>query len=241
MSFFLWDSPSDTSDMEARVERKKGRGERAKKRAERLTKEKEEAEKLSNDPGLQKGYDPDKAVALVSWVGPGARQRCKQVAVNIHGFFHNIEEGKEYAEKLHKARPNVDLHWVKPGVYLVLPPPLSIADAIPMHYNDPKMNNIMSRYYNDQERNRVRVQERMKKAQKEARKRARAARKKRGLTTRRKAMTKEARTLAEETAAHPPTLAVLERRGSENDTHGHDGESQGVREIEEGSLRRDPI
>lgn len=206
--------------MPSRQERRRLRRERAKGRADKMTKEKEASEKLLDDPFLQPGYklaepghedDEDVAVALVSWVGPTANQKSDNVAINFHGYFRTEKEGEPYMNRLRKERPKVDLYWVLPGKYIILPPPREMADAIPMKYNDPKMNEIMSRYYEDQKRNRLRVEQRMKAAKAEARKKARAARKKRGPRHSGIGLTERARAHAQETAKQQPTLEALQR------------------------------
>lgn len=166
--------------------RKKRRMERAKATKPPPTVSKRSELNLRGDaPRIGSKPDPIEhpdghTIAVMSWVAPHSTpQRCKNIAVNFHGSFATEEKADAYIKKLYAANPDFDIHKVRLGHWLVIPPPVSQQMAVPMKYNQEKLDEIMAGYYKRQESQRRQIEDRVKKAKEAAKREV----KKRGLKT----------------------------------------------------------
>jgi len=125
---------------------------------------------------------PGQRFAVLSWVAPSATpQRCKTIAVKIRGVFDTEEAANEHAKKLYARDPDFDIHIVDMYEWLVLPPPLDHQYAIPMQYQQEKLNKIMSGYYKQTEDGRRKVERRCQQKVDEGRRAVEAYRREQGI------------------------------------------------------------
>jgi hypothetical protein len=114
---------------------------------------------------------------LMSWVAPkGTRQRSKTVAVKIRGVFDTWQEADNWAkDKLHPKDPDFDIHIVKMGEWIVVPPPSYIEDQIHMKYQQPVLDKIMDGHYKSVDEGRRKLETRMSKAREDSERKMRQA------------------------------------------------------------------
>lgn len=117
------------------------------------------------------GTDPDEIMAknqyfsLVSFIAPkGARQRGNALYLKFRGSFASIEEAKLHARTINERDPDFDIHIVKNGAWLQLPPPTEVYDEVPMEYNQDKLQSTMEGYYRQIAAQKTALDQRVKQA-----------------------------------------------------------------------------
>lgn len=116
---------------------------------------------------------------LVSFTGPvGANQRSKNLMVKFRGAFDTWQEAEEHSKKVFEADPDFDVHIFKANAWIQLPPPKDHYDAVPMKYNQEKLDKIMEGYYAQQKKAATDIKNRVANAKKTAAKKNKELREK---------------------------------------------------------------
>jgi hypothetical protein len=91
---------------------------------------------------------PGQLYACISLVGPDCPQRNEKLGLKIRGCFNSREEAASHAKRLQKEDGYVDIYVVDMYKWLLIPPDRDqIADT---HYNDEKLEEIMTKYRENQ-------------------------------------------------------------------------------------------
>ena len=91
---------------------------------------------------------PGQLYACLSVVGPEAPQKNDKFGIKIRGTFASRDEAASHARRLQKEDSTFDIYVVDMYKWLLIPPdPLKIEDV---HYNNEKLEEIMSGYKENQ-------------------------------------------------------------------------------------------
>ena len=91
---------------------------------------------------------PGQVYACLSIVGPEAPQKNDKFGIKIRGAFATRDEASSHAKRLQKEDPTFDIYVVDLYKWLLIPPdPTKIEDV---HYNNEKLEEIMSGYKENQ-------------------------------------------------------------------------------------------
>lgn len=108
---------------------------------------------------------PHQNYALVSFVAPkGARQKSKIFQLKLRGCFDTVEEANVHARLINELDPDFDIHIVRMGAWLPLPPPVEVYNEVPMTYNQPVLRDTMNGYYRQIAQNKADIERRIKEA-----------------------------------------------------------------------------
>jgi hypothetical protein len=109
--------------------------------------------------------------AVISFVAPeSTRQKSKNVAIKIRGVFPDEQSAEKHAKELWSVDNDFDIHVVDMYEWIVIPPPIDLLSAIPMKYNQDKLDKIMKGYYDQMQRSKKDMEKRMNAAKREVRK-----------------------------------------------------------------------
>ena len=91
---------------------------------------------------------PGQIYACLSIVGPECPQKTDKLGIKIRGAFPNREEAANHAKRLQKEDATFDIYVVDMFKWLLIPPdPAAIEDS---HYTNDKLEEIMSKYRENQ-------------------------------------------------------------------------------------------
>ena len=91
---------------------------------------------------------PGQVYALISLVGPDMPQKTEKLGLKLRGCFPTKEEAASHAKRLQKEDPLVDIYVVDMYKWLLIPPDRDqIEDT---HYQNEKLEEIMSKYRQNQ-------------------------------------------------------------------------------------------
>jgi len=91
---------------------------------------------------------PGQVFACLSIVGPDCPQKTDKFAIKIRGSFSTRSEAEAHAKRLQKDDATFDIYVVDLYKWLLIPPD---KDAIEdQHYNDEKLEEIMTKYRENQ-------------------------------------------------------------------------------------------
>jgi len=91
---------------------------------------------------------PGQLYACLSVVGPEAPQKNDKFGIKIRGAFASRDEAASHAKRLQKEDSTFDIYVVDMYKWLLIPPdPLKIEDV---HYNNEKLEEIMTGYRDNQ-------------------------------------------------------------------------------------------
>ena len=91
---------------------------------------------------------PGQLYACLSVVGPEAPQKCDKFGIKIRGCFANRDEAANHAKRLQKEDSTFDIYVVDMYKWLLIPPDNTKIDDV--HYNDQKLEEIMTGYRENQ-------------------------------------------------------------------------------------------
>jgi hypothetical protein len=91
---------------------------------------------------------PGQLFACLSIVGPTTPQKTDKFGIKIRGTFNTRDEAGKHAKRLQKEDATFDIYVVDMYKWLLIPPdPAMIEDS---HYNDDKLEELMSGYKENQ-------------------------------------------------------------------------------------------
>ena len=91
---------------------------------------------------------PGQIYACLSIVGPDCPQKTDKLGIKIRGAFPTREEAANHAKRLQKEDATFDIYVVDMFKWLLIPPdPSAIEDS---HYTNDKLEEIMSKYRENQ-------------------------------------------------------------------------------------------
>jgi hypothetical protein len=91
---------------------------------------------------------PGQVFACMSVVGPDCPQKSDKFGLKIYGCFSTRDEAAGHAKRLQKEDATFDIYVVDMNKWLLIPPDRNhIEDT---HYNDEKLEEIMSKYRENQ-------------------------------------------------------------------------------------------
>jgi hypothetical protein len=99
---------------------------------------------------LEQDYNlpPGQVFALISLVGPELPQKNEKFGMKIRGVFGDIDSAKSFAKRLQREDATFDIYIVDMGKWLLIPPDRdNIEDT---HYVNEKLEEIMSKYRENQ-------------------------------------------------------------------------------------------
>jgi hypothetical protein len=91
---------------------------------------------------------PGQLYACLSVVGPEAPQKCDKFGIKIRGCFQTRDEAASHAKRLQKDDSTFDIYVVDMYKWLLIPPDNAKIDDV--HYNDNKLEEIMTGYRENQ-------------------------------------------------------------------------------------------
>jgi hypothetical protein len=91
---------------------------------------------------------PGQVFACMSVVGPECPQKNDQFGLKIYGTFPTRDEAASHARRLQKEDATFDIYVVDMYKWLLIPPDRLKIDDV--HYNDEKLEEIMSKYRENQ-------------------------------------------------------------------------------------------
>lgn len=91
---------------------------------------------------------PGQLYALISLVGPELPQRNEKFGLKIRGVFNTREEAANHAKRLQKEDATFDIYVVDMYKWLLIPPDREKIDDV--HYQNEKLEEIMSKYRENQ-------------------------------------------------------------------------------------------
>jgi len=91
---------------------------------------------------------PGQLFALISIVGPDMPQKNEQLGLKIRGCFPTKEEAASHAKRLQKEDALVDIYVVDMYKWLLIPPNRDEIDDV--HYQNEKLEEIMTKYKENQ-------------------------------------------------------------------------------------------
>jgi hypothetical protein len=91
---------------------------------------------------------PGQLFACLSIVGPSCPQKTDKFGIKIRGAFQTRAEAESHAKRLQREDATFDIYVVDLYKWLLIPPDI---DAIEdQHYNDDKLEDIMTKYRENQ-------------------------------------------------------------------------------------------
>lgn len=103
---------------------------------------------------------PGQVFALISLVGPECPQRNDKFGLKIRGCFASHEDASSYAKRLQKDDASCDIYVVEMYKWLLIPPDRDHIDDV--HYAEEKLEEIMTKYRENQTQARVMFEKRKK-------------------------------------------------------------------------------
>ena len=91
---------------------------------------------------------PGQLFALISLVGPDLPQKNDKFGLKIRGVFANKDDANMYAKRLQKEDATFDIYLVDMYKWLLIPPDRDNIDDV--HYVNDKLEEIMSKYKDNQ-------------------------------------------------------------------------------------------
>ena len=91
---------------------------------------------------------PGQLFACLSIVGPSCPQKTDKFGIKIRGTFATRSEAESHAKRLQNDDATFDIFVVDMYKWLLIPPDMSAIDD--QHYNDEKLEDIMSKYRENQ-------------------------------------------------------------------------------------------
>lgn len=91
---------------------------------------------------------PGQLFACLSVVGPECPQKNDKFGIKIRGAFSSREEAEKHAKRLHKDDATFDIYVVDMYKWLLIPPDNSKIDDV--HYTNEKLEEIMTKYRDNQ-------------------------------------------------------------------------------------------
>lgn len=111
---------------------------------------------------LEQDYSslPGQVFALISIVGPECPQKNDKFGIKIRGCFASHEDASAYAKRLQKDDATFDIYVVEMYKWLLIPPDREKIDDV--HYAEEKLEEIMTKYRENQTQARVMFEKRKK-------------------------------------------------------------------------------
>lgn len=103
---------------------------------------------------------PGQSYALISLVGPELRQKNEKFGLKIRGVFASKDEAASHAKRLQKEDATFDIYVVDMYKWLLIPPDNEKIDDV--HYQEEKLEEIMSHYKENQQQAKVMFEKRKK-------------------------------------------------------------------------------
>jgi hypothetical protein len=91
---------------------------------------------------------PGQVFACISIVGPDCPQKSDKFGLKIYGSFVTRDEASNHAKRLQKEDATFDIYVVDMYKWLLIPPDREHIEDV--HYNDEKLEEIMSKYRENQ-------------------------------------------------------------------------------------------
>jgi hypothetical protein len=91
---------------------------------------------------------PGQLFACISFVGPDLPQKNEQLGMKIRGCFSTRDEAASHAKRLQKEDALVDIYVVDMYKWLLIPPQRDQIENV--HYQNEKLEEIMSKYRENQ-------------------------------------------------------------------------------------------
>ena len=91
---------------------------------------------------------PGQLYALISIVGPDCPQKNEKFGLKIRGCFASKDDAASYAKRLQKEDATFDIYVVDMYKWLLIPPDRDHIDDV--HYAEEKLEEIMSKYKENQ-------------------------------------------------------------------------------------------
>jgi hypothetical protein len=91
---------------------------------------------------------PGQLYALISLVGPELPQKSEKFGLKIRGVFNTREEAANHAKRLQKEDATFDIYVVDMYKWLLIPPDREKIDDV--HYQNEKLEEIMTKYRDNQ-------------------------------------------------------------------------------------------
>ncbi len=90
---------------------------------------------------------PGQLFTCLSVIGPECPQKSDKFGIKINGAFPTLDAAKAHAAKMQESDATFDIFVVEMGKWLLIPPPREVPDQ---HYLDEKLEEIMSKYNENQ-------------------------------------------------------------------------------------------
>lgn len=91
---------------------------------------------------------PGQLYALISLVGPELPQKSEKFGLKIRGVFNTREEAANHAKRLQKEDATFDIYVVDMYKWLLIPPDREKIEDV--HYQNEKLEEIMTKYQENQ-------------------------------------------------------------------------------------------
>lgn len=91
---------------------------------------------------------PGQNYALISVVGPDCPQKHEKFGLKIYGTFPTREDASKHAKELHKLDGDFDIYVVDLYQWLLIPPDRDAIEDV--HYQEEKLEQIMTKYRESQ-------------------------------------------------------------------------------------------
>ncbi len=91
---------------------------------------------------------PGQVFACISIVGPDCPQKSDKFGLKVYGAFATRDEASSHARRLQKEDATFDIYVVDMCKWLLIPPDRDHIEDV--HYNDEKLEEIMSKYRENQ-------------------------------------------------------------------------------------------
>jgi hypothetical protein len=111
---------------------------------------------------LEQDYStvPGQVFALISIVGPDCPQKNEKFGLKIRGCFASHEDASAYARRLQKDDATFDIYVVEMYKWLLIPPDRDKIEDV--HYAEEKLEEIMTKYRENQTQARIMFDKRKK-------------------------------------------------------------------------------
>lgn len=103
---------------------------------------------------------PGQTYALISLVGPDLPQKNEKFGLKIRGVFASKDEAASHAKRLQKEDGTFDIYVVDMYKWLLIPPDNDKIDDV--HYQEEKLEEIMSHYKENQQQAKIMFEKRKK-------------------------------------------------------------------------------
>lgn len=103
---------------------------------------------------------PGQLFACISIVGPDCPQKTDKFGVKIRGAFSSREEAEKHAKRIHKEDATFDIYVVDMYKWLLIPPDRDRIEDV--HYTNEKLEEIMTKYKENQRMAAVMFEQRKK-------------------------------------------------------------------------------